>query len=344
MRTPVDNQEVTMSNKDSLVNLRQLGINTMGHIALKFYLNACVLMCCGILVSFVHAQEIVLAFDDTLARSTSVDGTARTKMLINSMARADVHQAMFLVKTKNISEATLPRVEFYDATGQLIVNAGDSFTFYSRKKNYTFQIDILKANAKLENFYHYAQHVYSPYLTEDGDLQALKQVQDYLRAHDYRPTYITTRVPDDYLDQLYQRRITEGRTVDIRSLEKAYVKMILDEVKAYDAKARLLLGFHPRQVLLLHENDLAAYCIIGVIDALNAAGFRIIAPEKVFADPVANPYFVSGFSASSYMAYITGVLEFDRSRRYIYSTEDEAKVRGYLQGEGLTGLLPNRSE
>ena len=57
-----------------------------------------------------YAREIVLAFDNTLARSTSLDGSARTKMLINSMARADVKQAVFLIKSKTIFVKNTPNV------------------------------------------------------------------------------------------------------------------------------------------------------------------------------------------------------------------------------------------
>ncbi|RYY03669.1 MAG: hypothetical protein EOO53_07140 [Gammaproteobacteria bacterium] len=287
-----------------------------------------------------YAQEIVLAFDDTLARSTSLDGTARTKMLIRNMARGDVKQAMFLIKTKTITPNTVERVMHYDETGQLLVNAGHNYSMLHRTKSFGYPIDIMKANAALEAYSNYHKHVNFPYLYDGSDPEILPQLQHFLADHNYLPTYVTTRVHDEYMNHLYQVRTLSGRAVDIRQLEKSYTKMIVDEVLAYDAKARAMLGFSPRQVLLLHENDLAAYCIVGVIDALNARGFTFVSPEKVFTDPVMNPYFISGFSAVSYMPYITGMPDNIRDWSPVASKKDEEKIHNYLHEQGLESLIP----
>ncbi len=288
----------------------------------------------------IQAQEVVLAFTDTLAPATSLDGTARSKMLIRNMARADVNQAMFLIKAKAVNANTIDRLDFYDETGQLLVNAGYNISMVHRQKSYAYPIDIMKANGILESYPHYHKHVSIPYLYSYSDPETLKQLQGFLAEHDYLPTYITTRVHDEYMNHLYQVRITSGRTVDIRALEKAYVNMILNAVTRYDAKAHMMLGFSPRQVLLLHENDLAAYCIVSVIDELNKKGFKVVAPEKVFTDPVLNPFFVSGFSATSYMPYITGLPEEKAIWYEVANSKDKEDVHAYLHEQGLDGLLP----
>lgn len=292
-------------------------------------------------ISCAYAREIVLAFDDTLSRSTSLDGTARTKMLINNMARADVKQAMFLIKTKALTADTLERMMYYDETGQFIVNAGHNYSLLHRAKSYGYPIDIMKANSALEPYLNYRKHITYPYLHGGGNSELLQQLQRYLAEHNYWPIYVTTQVHDAYLNDLYQRRIASGRTVDIRALEKVYVKMIMDKVLAYDASAYLRLGTSPRQVLLLHENDLAAYCIIGVIDALNEKGYKIISPEKVFSDPVVNPYFMSNFTFNTFNRFLVGLPEAKREWPLIASTKDKEKVHAYLRNQGgLEGLIP----
>lgn len=297
-----------------------------------------------IIISFFSlasdAQEIVLAFTDTLGRSASLDGTARSKMLIRNMARADVNQAMFLIKTKNVTTNTIDRLDFYEETGQLLVNAGHNLSMEHRQKNYGYPIDIMKANGVLEPYSHYHKHVNAPYLYGHTDPELIQQLQLFLTEHNYLPTYITTRVHDEYMDKLYQLRILSGRTVDMRTLEKAYVNMIMDAVTRYDAKAYMMLGFSPRQVLLLHENDLAAYCIVGLIDELNKKGFRVIAPEKVFTDPVSNPFFVSGFSPKTYMPYITGLPEENQIWTEIADKIDKENIHNYLREQGLETLIP----
>lgn len=286
-----------------------------------------------------YAREIVLAFDNTLAPSSSLDGTARTKMLINSMARADVKQAMFLIKSKTITANTIDRMMYYDETDQLIVNAGHNYSLLHRAKSYGHPIDIMKAESALEPYVNYHKHITYPYLESGGDAELLQQLQRYLVEHQYFPVYVTTQVHDEYMNQLYQARIETGRTVDIRALEKAYVQMIMDKVLAYDANAYLKLGASPRQVLLLNENDLAAYCIIGVIDALNEKGFSVIAPKKVFTDPVVNPYFVSNFTINALHRHLIGLPEAKRVWPYVANAQDKENVHVYLRKQGLESLI-----
>lgn len=287
-----------------------------------------------------QAQEVVLAFGKTLAPSTSLDGTARTKMLINNMAKGDVKQAMFLVKTKNINAKTVDRVSFYDESGQLIVNAGDSLSIYHRAKNYSYPIDVMKANAKLLPYAQYHQHVFLPELYNRGDEKMLQQLRDFLAEHNYQRTYISYEAHDDYMDQLYQARMAENRTVDMHQMQTAYVNMLMDQVKDYDARARVLLGFSPRQVILLHENDLSAYCILAFIDALTSQGFKVIAPENVFSDPLANPFFAGGYSATGYMQAITNLPDPTRDSMFVITPVEEEKIHSYLREQGLDNLLP----
>ncbi len=322
--------------------MRQFFIKT--RVFIKALVGSSFLIGISIFPVAASAQEVVLAFTDTLGRSTSLDGFARSKMLIKSMARADVAQAMFFIKTKNVKMATIERLDFYAESGQLLVNAGHNLSMVHRQKSYGYPIDIMKANAVLESYPQYKKHINFDYLYGNSDPETLQQLTNFLKDHNYLPTYVTTRVHDEYMDHLYQLRVKEGRSVDIRALEKAYVKMIMDAVNKYDAKASMLLGFSPRQVLLLHENDLAAYCIIGVIDELNKQGYKIIAPDKVFTDPVSNPYFTSGFTATSYMPFITKLPEEKVLWWNIADTKDKELVHSYLREQGLESLLQAKVE
>jgi peptidoglycan-N-acetylglucosamine deacetylase len=302
--------------------------------------TAALLICLFANNSLAKTTEIVLAFDDVLSPSTSLSGLARTKMLLNNMAKADAHQAMFFIQTHRINTYTSDQVEFLNTTNQLLVNAGDHYSPYLRKKNHTYTIDLLKANAKLRAYENYHQHVNAPYLYERGDENLLLQVQDFLKTHNYNPTYVTTRAMDNYLDSLYQIRARNGGSINMRSLGKAYSNMILDQVRTYDAQAFLLLGFSPRQVLLLHLNDLTAYCILDLIDALNANGYKIVSPEKTINNPILNPYRISGFSAVSYLPYITGIKDTPRTESYITTKNKEEIVHQHLREEGLDAFIP----
>jgi peptidoglycan-N-acetylglucosamine deacetylase len=307
-------------------------------IRLTMHTTRLLMAVCCLWISTVNAQEVVLAFEKTLAPATSLDGMARTKMLISNMAKANVTQAIFLINGKDITAKTLPRVDYYDQMGQFLVSTGFNYSIYHRVKNYSLQIDIMKANGLLASYSNYHQFLsYPPLDDQNNPLQ--DSLRQYLTEHDYQPIYITTYVNDDLMDALYQKRIVAGKSVDIHKLEKAYVNMAVDAAEAYAGNARLMLGFSARQVLLLHENDLTAYCIMGLIDALAAKGFTVISPDKVFSDPIANPFFVSGFNRLSNMNEALGVHINARPFPYVANESERNKVHQYLTAQGLDVLV-----
>lgn len=288
----------------------------------------------------LQAQQVVLAFDSTLAAKTSLDGLARTRMLIRNMATGDVKQAMFLIRGNQVTEANAERLNAYEQSGQLLVNAGFSTTPYHRRKNFSWPIDITKADGRLESYTTYHKHVYLPLMQQPGDSALVSQLQEFLKERNYLPVYITHRIPDDYMDTLYQQRLASNRQVDIRGLEAAYIAMVMEQVEPYDAKARMLLGYSPTQVLLLHENDVTAYCILGLIDALNARGYKVVAPEKVLNDPASSPYFWNGFSDGGYMSMVTLTPEPDLIPAFMRNQQDEERVKNHLRAQGLDILVP----
>lgn len=289
--------------------------------------------------SQVQAQQVVLAFDDTLAPKSSLDGLARTRMLIRNMATGDVKQAMFLIRGNQITEANTERLNAYEQSGQLLVNAGFNTTPYHRRKSFSWPIDITKADGRLESYTTYHKHIYLPFMQQPGDSVLVHQLQEFLKERNYFPVYITHRIADDYMDKLYQQRVANNRQVDIRALEAAYVAMVMEQVEPYDARARMMLGYSPTQVLLLHENDITAYCILGLIDALNARGYKVVSPEKVLNDPASNPYFWNGYSDGGYMPMVTLTPEPDLSPAFSRNQQDEQRVKNHLRAQGLDMLL-----
>ena len=126
---------------------------------------------------------------------------------------------MFLIRTKSITPGTIDRMAYYEETGQLLVNAGHNYSMLHNSKSFGYPIDIMKANAALEDYTNYHKHVFFPYLYDGGDAELLTQLQTFLAEHNYLPTYVTTRVHDEYMNHLYHQRILAGRSIDIRQLQ-----------------------------------------------------------------------------------------------------------------------------
>ncbi len=276
---------------------------------LKKWLLGSVFFMCGLSTStLVSARELVIAFEHCLQGSTSLDAMARSQMLVRNLATAGVPQAMFLIKTKGVDQKDKTRLALYSDKGHLLVNAGHGHTLVTKSDLYAYEIGILKANRILQEYPGYKQHVYFSYLHESGDVNIQRGLADFLQERGYHPAFTgmnAMRGVDQYLDQLYQKKISSNRAVDMAALERTYVDLITQSLAQEDAKAFTLLGYSPRQVLVLQENDLAAYFIVALVDRLVEQGWTMIAAERALDDPIANPIAANRWGANGYLNSIT---------------------------------------
>jgi hypothetical protein len=276
---------------------------------LKKWLLGSLLLLSGLIsTGMAHARELVIAFDHTLQASTSLDAMARSQMLVRNLATAGVPQAMFLIKTKGADQKDKARLALYSDKGHLLVNAGHGHSLVTKSDLYVYEIGIMKANRILQAYSGYKKHVHFSYLHEFGDANIQRELADFLQERGYRPAFTgvnAMRGVDQYLDQLYQKKIRSNRAVNMASLEGAYIDLITQSLVQEDAKAFNVLGYSPRQVLVLQENDLAAYFIVALVDRLVAQGWTIIAAERAMNDPIANPIAANRWGANGYLNSIT---------------------------------------
>lgn len=266
--------------------------------------------CFSVIAAQVAARDLVIAFDNTLRPSSSLDAVARSQMLVRNMANMGVPQAMFLIKTKGLDPKGYKRLQIYSDAGHLLVNAGHGQSLVTKADLYAFEVGILKANRKLESYAGYKHHVQFSYLNERGDKVLQQGLKQFLVDRQFKPSFIGVNPlysADNYLDRLYQQKISDNRPVDIVAMEKLYVDFVDQMLAAQSDQAFLMLGYSPPQVLVLQETDLAAYFIAAVIERLQANGWRIVSAERIFSDPVANPIMMQGFGGNSYMTSITGI-------------------------------------
>jgi hypothetical protein len=196
----------------------------------------------------------------------------------------------------------------YSDKGHLLVNAGHGHSLVTKSDLYVYEIGIMKANRILQAYSGYKKHVHFSYLHEFGDANIQRELADFLQERGYRPAFTgvnAMRGVDQYLDQLYQKKIRSNRAVNMASLEGAYIDLITQSLVQEDAKAFNVLGYSPRQVLVLQENDLAAYFIVALVDRLVAQGWTIIAAERAMNDPIANPIAANRWGANGYLNSIT---------------------------------------
>jgi hypothetical protein len=265
-----------------------------------------VLMLCFCIVSFTNvakAAQVVLVFDNSLQPGSSLQARTRSQMLIRNLATVEVKQAGFLIDTYGLKQEDEDRLALYNDAGHLLINAGYNDSLVSKKNMYTMQVNLLKADAWLQIYPAYKKHVHLDWVNETTDFAARQEMIHFLQEHQFKSAssgVTRLRAVDDYINQLYQKRKQQNKSVNMQNLEKAYTRLIIQDLELQDAYASFTLGYSPIHILTLQENDLAAYFIIGLVDELNKNGWQVVEAGHAFSDPVANAYGFFGFATNTY--------------------------------------------
>ena len=240
------------------------------------------------------SKKIALTYDDApLGDGPRFTGAERTEALIKQLDGAESGPVAVFVTTKGFDlERGSERISAYAAAGHYIANHSDQHMWGSRTPTDEYIADIDRAEAKLAQFDNRRPLFRFPFLDEGGQGEANKtgEKRDAYRAalaaRGLISGYVTVDTYDWHLDRLWSQAVKDGRAVDTDALSEVYVDMVLDAAAHYDALGQRVLGRQPVQVLLLHENDLAASFTADMIAALRADGWDIVDPDVAFADPL----------------------------------------------------------
>jgi peptidoglycan/xylan/chitin deacetylase (PgdA/CDA1 family) len=241
------------------------------------------------------SKKIALSYDDgPLGDGPRFSGRERTDALIAQWAEAETGPVAFFVTTRGLDRTEgIDRIFDYAAAGHLIANHSDQHNRASRTSLEDYISDIDRAEARLKVFENRRPWFRFPYLDEGGSVSGARSLEkrDALRAAlDQRGLlsgYVTVDTYDWHLDSLWSDAVRNGKDVNMEALSRVYVEMVVDAAEHYDDLALRVLHRRPVQVLLLHENDLAASFTIKMVDALRANGWEIVDPDIAFADPIA---------------------------------------------------------
>jgi peptidoglycan-N-acetylglucosamine deacetylase len=124
-----------------------------------------------------------------------------------------------------------------------------------------------------------------PYLDTGRDLATRRQAEAFLVERGYRIAPITLDGWDWMFAGLYEDAKNRGDA----GLQQKVVKEYLahhDAVFAYEEQLSLrIVGYEPKQVLLLHASNLEADHIGELLDLLRKRGYRFITLEDALGDP-----------------------------------------------------------
>jgi len=137
---------------------------------------------------------------------------------------------------------------------------------------------LAQHNQKLRYFRH-------PYLDTGRDLQTRREAESFLVDRGYRIAPVTL----DAWDWMYAGVYDDARKRGDAALQQQLVSSYLsytNDIFAYSEKqSKDLIGYEPKQILLLHGSWLEGEHITEVLDVIRKRGYRFITLEDALRDP-----------------------------------------------------------
>ena len=123
-----------------------------------------------------------------------------------------------------------------------------------------------------------------PYLDTGRDLETRRQAEAFLAARGYSIAPVTLDAWDWMYASVYDDAKKRGDTKLQADLAQSYLSYS-DQVFAYDeALSKQIVGYEPKQILLLHGNQLEADHIGELLDVMRKRGYRFISLEDALGD------------------------------------------------------------
>jgi peptidoglycan/xylan/chitin deacetylase (PgdA/CDA1 family) len=137
---------------------------------------------------------------------------------------------------------------------------------------------LAQHNMKLRYFRH-------PYLDTGRDLQTRRDAEQFLTQRGYRIAPITIDAWDWMYAGVYEDARRRGDSALEQQLVTSYLSYTSQVLDYYEKFSRDLLGYEPKQVILLHGNWLEADHIGELIDLLQKRGYQFVTLQDALSDP-----------------------------------------------------------
>jgi peptidoglycan-N-acetylglucosamine deacetylase len=123
-----------------------------------------------------------------------------------------------------------------------------------------------------------------PYLDTGRDLETRRKAEEFLVDHGYHIAPITLDAWDWMYAPVYDDARKRGDTKLQDDLVKSYLTYS-DSVFAYaEQLSKQIMGYEPKQIILLHGNNLEAEHIGDLLDLMRKRGYRFISLEDALSD------------------------------------------------------------
>src|SRR5215470_14467061 len=123
-----------------------------------------------------------------------------------------------------------------------------------------------------------------PYLDTGRDLQTRREADAFLTQRGYRIAPVTLDGWDWNFAAIYDDARRRGDAALQQQIVTSYLAFHTTVFEFEENLSRSLLGYEPKQVLLLHANTLEADHLADLLDLLKKRGYRFITLENALSD------------------------------------------------------------
>jgi peptidoglycan/xylan/chitin deacetylase (PgdA/CDA1 family) len=125
-----------------------------------------------------------------------------------------------------------------------------------------------------------------PYLDTGRDLQTRREAEAFLVARNYSIAPVTMDAWDWMFAGVYEDARKRGDTALQQQLTAAYLAYTSAVFDYFEKLSRDMVGYEPKQILLLHGNWLEADHIGELLDLLRKRGYQFITLQDALSDSV----------------------------------------------------------
>jgi peptidoglycan/xylan/chitin deacetylase (PgdA/CDA1 family) len=140
---------------------------------------------------------------------------------------------------------------------------------------------LAQHNKQLRYFRH-------PYLDTGRDLETRREAEAFLFARGYRVAPVTMDGWDWNFTLVYDDAKKHGDTALQQEVVSNYLSHHAAVFDYYEKLSKSLLGYEPKQILLLHANNLEAEHLGELLELLRKRGYRFITLEDALSDDAYN--------------------------------------------------------
>jgi peptidoglycan-N-acetylglucosamine deacetylase len=123
-----------------------------------------------------------------------------------------------------------------------------------------------------------------PYLDTGRDLQTRREAEAFLVSRGYRIAPVTMDAWDWMFARIYDDAKKRNDSALAQQVVKSYFDHTTEVFAFYEKFSRDLLGYEPKQILLLHGNNLEADHIGELLELLRKRGYRFITLADALGD------------------------------------------------------------